>query len=501
MFSANAVLSEISANEQFLGTRQESPQLLQGLTQQLVHKISHMHGLTSNDAVKLFQTIEGSTLPDTMKESLQECLDSKLLPDGNQAGKVIVAQQQLDHLANYLTRHEWDQLHASGMYQGAHVLSQRLKLLGVQSLKESTKRIAVAILVTIQLTKDPKLPPYVEIYELAQHLLQVHAKCTLQVPAGVPVLANYPVEPQHLGPEAMKLCYGEESPEARYLERLPLLVAHHIPIRATSKLLYGTKYDKRPNKAQQPAQPAQQPVLQPGYQQPIGAVNHLGQQPGQCTQQGQLPAQQFGTFAQQTVAPHGVQHIQSQQDFAAHMAQWQASQQKLLQPASLALVPATAPTVAAASVPAAPGQASAPAPIGQPPNCPAASGQPASAPALTGQAASAGPSELVPLPEASTEGEKPTLADFTSKAFAVLKDRKAKNGGPTMKRPAAATAKTKAATPKTKAKTKKPATQAKRLGCIRCRGSVTGCSTCQKPNFQGLVLHGRDAWLKWHQSR
>ena len=44
-------------------------------------------------------------------------------------------------------------------------------------------------------------------------------------------------------------------------------------------------------------------------------------------------------------------------------------------------------------------------------------------------------------------------------------------------------------------------TFAGKLGCIRCRGNQNGCDTSKIPNFQGLRLPGRQAWLKWSQAR
>ena len=83
----------------------------------------------------------------------------------------------------------------------------------------------------------------------------------------VPSLATYPADANSLAREALKLAYRNETPEPRYLQGLPLLVAHHSPVRSTFRLLNGTMYDKRPG-ANQNAQPIQSlvPVQPPASQ-------------------------------------------------------------------------------------------------------------------------------------------------------------------------------------------------------------------------------------------
>ena len=49
-----------------------------------------------------------------------------------------------------MTEEDWSQLESTNSWEGAIVLAKRLKAIGVKSIKETTKRAAVAILLCIQ---------------------------------------------------------------------------------------------------------------------------------------------------------------------------------------------------------------------------------------------------------------------------------------------------------------------------------------------------------------
>ena len=127
MFSATTLLAELKANEQLLEARNMDENLAKGLTQQATYKLSKMNGLTSPDAVMLL----GHTLMVSAK--------------GNIAAKVTSTASACDHLNKYLTQEDWSQLESANSWEGAIVLAKRLKAIGAKSIKETTKRAAVAI--------------------------------------------------------------------------------------------------------------------------------------------------------------------------------------------------------------------------------------------------------------------------------------------------------------------------------------------------------------------
>ena len=159
MFSAQSLLAEIEANEVLIQSRTGSQKLVDGLASQMVHKLQNLQGLTSTDAVLLFDRLETSSLPEDMVTRLKDTLDQVLL-QGNSAAKVTSMYQQLDTLQNYLTPSDWEKLSQQSMMEGTHTICSRLRKLGVVSLKESTKRVATGVLLALQLEKHAKMPPY-----------------------------------------------------------------------------------------------------------------------------------------------------------------------------------------------------------------------------------------------------------------------------------------------------------------------------------------------------
>ena len=236
-------MAEITATQLLLQARGGCEKMAEGLAKQLVHKLEHIQGLTNADAVKLFEHIQASNLPSSMISILRDTLDVIVL-GGNSAVTTTMSAQRIDGLPNFLRASDWQKLHSASMWEGADTLCHRLKMLGVHTLKECTKRTCVGILLCMELERTGKLPAYITIYELVQHLVQLDS-CTTETPLEVQSLQVYPKDPSSLGAKAMQLIYGDEKAEPKVLEKLPLLVNHHIPVRSTSKLLQGCLTSKK----------------------------------------------------------------------------------------------------------------------------------------------------------------------------------------------------------------------------------------------------------------
>ena len=103
-----------------------------------------------------------------------------------------------------------------------------------------------------------------------------------------------------------------------------------------------------------------------------------------------------------------------------------------------------------------------------------------------------------------------SLEDYVADAKHMLTKRKANELDTAMKRPASKKSLAKAE-PKQKAIVKRNAGEAKHVtpaflkgiyGCVRCRGSVSGCDKSQSPYFGGgLSLTSRQEYNKWYQEK
>ena len=140
------------------------------------------------------------------------------------------------------------------MWESVWTIVKRLRKLGVQSIKESTKKVWGAVLVHHAMKAGHPMPCYHEIYAVVCHLGQCFLTFKEAPWPGAPTLASYPLHPHDLGEATLKACYQEEQPEARFLTDLINLVQKHIPVRSTSHLL-----KEPPRTKTNAAQPAASP--------------------------------------------------------------------------------------------------------------------------------------------------------------------------------------------------------------------------------------------------
>lgn len=99
---------------------------------------------------------------------------------------------------NYLSQSEWQLVEAGcSSIDVTNLLVKRIKLCGLKSLKEDTKKHITAFLVCLQMKSDNVLPPPAEMYKLAQFVHDTFMACEVQpLHAG---LAKYPPSPYDIG--------------------------------------------------------------------------------------------------------------------------------------------------------------------------------------------------------------------------------------------------------------------------------------------------------------
>ena len=127
-------------------------------------------------------------------------------------------------------------------------------------------------------------------------------------------------------------------------------------------------------------------------------------------------------------------------------------------------------------------------------------------PALEGSTAAAG-EQIEEAQNDNHDTQQKSLEEYEAEAKHMLSKKKAKELDFVMKRPASKKAQSKAE-PKNKAMVKKHAEKTKHVtpaflkgiyGCVRCRGNVNGCDSCQSPCFAGLRFSSRQDYNKWYQ--
>ena len=158
-------------------------------------KIQGIKPLAAAQAVELYKATSSMQLCDELKtlitKSIDECVScqahaSSTLPN--------LGPQSNIFMYNYMTQNDWNMLNSQDCtyWSAINVLATRLRLVGVKSLKEDTKKWCTALLLHCFMQKSNKMPPYKMIYQLSQDLSQAHASCITQTPTNLSCPAKYP---------------------------------------------------------------------------------------------------------------------------------------------------------------------------------------------------------------------------------------------------------------------------------------------------------------------
>ncbi|CAL1129152.1 unnamed protein product [Cladocopium goreaui] len=237
-WDVSGLVQESTSMASLVSARNDCPRMAASLVKQWLLKLKGAT-LSATDLVPLTQHLEQLTLPEGSKQSVLEAVDELVISGGNLQSSMKLTQmpQKHDFIHNYLTQNDWNTLHTQGLWAGVKTLVARLRKIGVNSCKEGIKRQVLAILVMIE-CQQRKMPPYEEIYELGDHFSQAFNASSYRCAQGVPSLAEYPENPEQVGPNFVSLAYpAGEPPVAKHLEDINYIAWNHIPLRDTSKLL------------------------------------------------------------------------------------------------------------------------------------------------------------------------------------------------------------------------------------------------------------------------
>ena len=451
-WTVNDVVSEISSMEILLQAR---PSLTSANVQEtLLCKLSSVQLLVPSDAVKLYEALTNSKLPKDMVHKMQEVVDSRVVAkdSNNGATKLSLVPQQCEGLANYLTAQDHEDLLAFDMYKGATIISHRMKLLGLVSLKEVTKKMAVAILFWYEQQRTKSVPSPAVAYSLATHVLQVFQSDGTAVPAGAKNLACYPLTPSGLDAEHYKASFGDTPPVEIAMPELAMIFKNHVKVRNTAKEV-GTPAQRLTQKQPDPAASVPTVVHTPatGCIDP-GAGSHV-----LANMMAQSMWAQWMNFGKPMFGQeHGPLHFsKAVAPEAVHAATAGMPAKR-----SIAPLPSTAATPP-------PKQTMDPLPLGD------------------STSNGGGPTK-------ANDDQPHDLEDFENAAFEALMKRRPAVKQPVMKRPSAKPKATKKTAPQA---TPQPKAKGLQLGCKRCRGTARGCSQCRNSKYTGPRMN-RATWLK-----
>ena len=201
----------------------------------LVKKLHNTSNFMPSDFVNCVEAVEKSSLPDEQKKKLSEAVVAKAAAANEEQGnKTVRNPQTLTNMPAYMTKDELNTLMTKDINMAAVTIVQRLRRLGMTSMKEDTKRAAVALEVQAYIWQGLPRPTPDEIYAKAQNLSRLFLNDSTTSP--VAPVKVYPSLPTDLGEEWLKKVYDTEPPS---LMSLPGFVAlqNDCPVRETHRLL------------------------------------------------------------------------------------------------------------------------------------------------------------------------------------------------------------------------------------------------------------------------
>ena len=496
-WTADDLLKEINDLEDLYSLRPTGP-TIPHLVTGLQSKIDGIDSLTPRLLVHLIKALDAAKLPEDMKKALQDTMEKRMVQMNSGPLKLQNVPQTLQSLYNYFSAKEWVQLQKAPFTESVHIAVQRLRAIGVKSVREATKKHVVALLVHLAMMRGEPKPPGGEIYKMSAYLHEAFTKS--KQPSLVPGLATYPDKPADIGPvtwmhyilfifemikkhkciagfcaykaqEFMDACYlkdGQPSHVGPMVATTVSALLKDIPVRSTHAETRGA------------AAPAMKRNMS------FSSTDSLA---GVCMDFMQM---MMATARGMDSAPLKIDYKKS---FSTSGEPSAAASGRLALPSGCSQGEGT--TQANGTLATIPNPAL---PLTDTP------------PEEEAHVADTVPPGHEETKNDHNEKKELSLKDYEDQAFKKLqekqgqktKEHKDKNKKPVLKRPAAAKAK---AVAKTVAKKKgekcaqqkvEPKDQRNPVwGCSRCRGDPFGCDACAKASFGGERLNGRAASRKW----
>ncbi|CAK9000369.1 Uncharacterized protein SCF082_LOCUS6462 [Durusdinium trenchii] len=229
-------LAEIT-HLQELCARRPGSTVVQTLLNTLCQRLQAVDTWASEAIIQLLDHVEKSTLPETEKATLNQCVESLATASNNHALTLAHGGQKVHNFPAYLTSQDWTLLHADVTVMDLlSVLAQRLAHMSVVSLKGHTKHQAVALILKIRNDQGkPAMTPHA-LHQLQKDFQALHKAANQGVAPGN---GTYPPRPNDLGENWLQAAYGNDRPECRHISLAPWM--KKAPVRNTNLLLQATQ--------------------------------------------------------------------------------------------------------------------------------------------------------------------------------------------------------------------------------------------------------------------
>ena len=215
--------------------KRPSSQIGQAALDTLKQRLTSFDDLTPGVVSNMYDRLEECHLPGPMKEDVLMVLDNLNVQSVSNV-KLETKASSLSNVGAYLTAKELEELRTCHLLDAMRVVAERLKKLGIKSMKEDTKRGAIAVVLHFHVNvKGNPLPCPWSIYGLVADFYNVFQSAMVDKP--IAGLAMYPVSPTSLPKQWLQQAYGDEWPSMASLQVASFY--SKIVLRSSSNLLHG----------------------------------------------------------------------------------------------------------------------------------------------------------------------------------------------------------------------------------------------------------------------
>lgn len=217
--------------ERFIETK-PSEANISNIMKKLANKIQASGTWSTHGSLELLEALKASKIPDSHKQGLCQLAEEKIV--GSDSGTPMALQKKQQSLAapwNYMSGREWAALQNLTMHEMISLGIQRLKKIGVKSMKEDpTKKYLCVMVLHLYMKGGKQLPRPHQILNLVETIAQVFDHERQE--ALWPGVTQYPINPFDLGDDFIKAAYGEDLPEVKEVPGMATLAAS-VPLRNT----------------------------------------------------------------------------------------------------------------------------------------------------------------------------------------------------------------------------------------------------------------------------
>ena len=148
---------EIDAMTRLLQARPGVIDLEDKLCHSLKNKLESILNIEASALAKIYDTARSANFPDGIRQEIFSTLVGMAVGEVLESqcvGKVVASSQDCKIFHKYPTAKDISALQSASMWEGCEILPSRLRLLGVEGMKESLKRLCCGILVWLEREKD-----------------------------------------------------------------------------------------------------------------------------------------------------------------------------------------------------------------------------------------------------------------------------------------------------------------------------------------------------------